>query len=39
MKTLLIIPLSSGGQINGRLGFRFKEERNLTRKNSKSREP
>jgi PAS domain S-box-containing protein len=27
IKTLLIIPLSSGGQINGRLDFRFKEER------------
>jgi PAS domain S-box-containing protein len=26
-KTLLIIPLISGGQINGRLDFRFKEER------------
>jgi PAS domain S-box-containing protein len=27
IKTLLIIPLSSGGQINGRLDFRFKEKR------------
>ena len=27
IKTLLIIPLSSGGQINGRLDFRFNEER------------
>ncbi len=29
IKTLLIIPLSSGRQINGRLGFRFNEERNF----------
>ena len=27
IKTLLIIPLSSGGQVNGRLDFRFTEER------------
>ena len=27
IKTLLIIPLSSGGQVNGRLDFRFNEER------------
>jgi signal transduction histidine kinase len=27
IKTLLIIPLSWGGQVNGRLGFRFNEER------------
>ena len=29
VKTLLIIPLSSGGQVNGRLDFRFNEERNF----------
>jgi PAS domain S-box-containing protein len=29
IKTLLIIPLSSGGQVNGRLDFRFTEERNF----------
>ena len=27
IKTLMIIPLSSGGQVNGRLDFRFTEER------------
>ena len=29
IKTLLIISLSSGGQVNGRLGFRFNEERDF----------
>ena len=29
IKTLLIIPLSSGGQVNGRLDFRFTNERNF----------
>jgi PAS domain S-box-containing protein len=29
IKTLLIIPLSSGGQVNGRLDFRFREERDF----------
>jgi signal transduction histidine kinase len=29
IKTLLIIPLSSRGQVNGRLDFRFSEERNF----------
>ena len=29
IKTLLIIPLSSGGQVDGRLDFRFNEERNF----------
>src|SRR5271165_1840936 len=30
IKTLLIIPLSSGGQVNGRLDFRFNEERDFS---------
>ncbi len=29
IKTLLVIPLSSGGQVNGQLDFRFSEERDF----------
>jgi signal transduction histidine kinase len=29
VKTILIIPLTSGGQVNGRLAFRFMEERDF----------
>lgn len=29
VKTLLILPLTSGGQVNGRLTFRFREERDF----------